>query len=79
MPIARSCNTEANMEAWYPPGHGDFYESFCNSGLLDTFINQVGSTVYLSSNMENEPNRSFSREENTSSFQTLTTWVPLSI
>lgn len=41
MPIARTCNTEANMEAWYPPGHGDFYESFCNSGLLDTFIRQV--------------------------------------
>jgi hypothetical protein len=29
------------MEAWYPPGHGDFYQSFHNSGLLDDFIGQV--------------------------------------
>merc|ERR1712071_19759 len=52
MPIARSCNTEANMEAWYPPGHGDFYESFCNSGLLDTFINQGREYVFIS-NIDN--------------------------
>lgn len=26
---------------WYPPGHGDFYQSFKNSGLLQEFINQV--------------------------------------
>jgi len=41
MPIARNCNTNADLEAWYPPGHGDFYESFYNSGLLDEFIKQV--------------------------------------
>ena len=41
MPTARNCNTEADMEAWYPPGHGDFYESFHNSGLLEDFIQQV--------------------------------------
>ena len=29
------------MEAWYPPGHGDFYQSFSNSGLLDEFVAQV--------------------------------------
>jgi UTP--glucose-1-phosphate uridylyltransferase len=29
------------MEAWYPPGHGDFYQSFHNSGLLEEFIGQV--------------------------------------
>lgn len=23
---------------WYTPGHGDFYESFKNSGLLQKFI-----------------------------------------
>lgn len=26
---------------WYPPGHGDFYESFRNSGLLKKFIKEV--------------------------------------
>lgn len=26
---------------WYPPGHGDFYDSFKNSGLLQKFINSV--------------------------------------
>lgn len=41
MPIARSCNTAADLEAWYPPGHGDFYESFYNAGLLEDFIKQV--------------------------------------
>lgn len=41
MPIARNCTTAADMEAWYPPGHGDFYESFYNAGLLEDFIKQV--------------------------------------
>lgn len=26
---------------WYPPGHGDFYDSFKNSGLLQKFIDTV--------------------------------------
>lgn len=47
MPIARNCNTNADLEAWYPPGHGDFYESFYNSGLLDEFIKQVILNIYL--------------------------------
>ncbi len=29
------------MYRWYPPGHGDFYTSFNNSGLLDKFITDV--------------------------------------
>jgi hypothetical protein len=33
--------TEEDMEAWYPPGHGDFYQAFANSGLLEEFIGQV--------------------------------------
>ena len=41
MPSARNCTTAADMEAWYPPGHGDFYESFYNAGLLEDFIKQV--------------------------------------
>lgn len=26
--------------SWYPPGHGNFYESFVNSGLLEKFLKQ---------------------------------------
>ena len=33
--------TEDDLEAWYPPGHGDFYQAFANSGLLNEFIDQV--------------------------------------
>merc|ERR1712025_630524 len=40
MPVARSCGNE-DLEAWYPPGHGDFYQSFSNSDNL-------GATVDLS-------------------------------
>jgi hypothetical protein len=34
------------MEAWYPPGHGDFYQAFANSGLLEEFIGQVPYVQY---------------------------------
>ncbi|KAK6039156.1 UTP--glucose-1-phosphate uridylyltransferase [Cooperia oncophora] len=37
MPIAKSLN-DADQECWYPPGHGNFYEAFYNSGLIDKFI-----------------------------------------
>lgn len=52
MPIAKSCRPEDDMEAWYPPGHGDFYQSFSNSGLLDEFI-QMGKKVCFISNIDN--------------------------
>lgn len=38
MPIATSANSD--LEHWYPPGHGDFYESFYRSGLLQDFISK---------------------------------------
>ena len=28
-----------------PPGHGDFYQYFSNSGLLDEFIEQVSNNT----------------------------------
>lgn len=52
MPIAKSCRAEDDMEAWYPPGHGDFYQSFSNSGLLDQFISQ-GKKYCFMSNIDN--------------------------
>ena len=52
MPIASDIRTEADIEAWYPPGHGDFYKSFYNSGVLDEFIKQGREYVFLS-NIDN--------------------------
>lgn len=52
MPIARSCRTEDDINAWYPPGHGDFYDSFNNSGLLDDLIEE-GREVCFMSNIDN--------------------------
>ena len=37
---------------WYPPGHGDFYQAFYNSGLLEDLINQNRKYVFMS-NIDN--------------------------
>ena len=37
---------------WYPPGHGDFYQSFYNSGQLEELINQGREYVFMS-NIDN--------------------------
>lgn len=52
MPIARNLDVENDIEAWYPPGHGDFYESFKNSGLLKKFLEQGREYVFIS-NIDN--------------------------
>jgi len=51
-PVAKSCKTEDDIEAWYPPGHGDFYQSFANSGLLEEFVGQ-GKKYCFISNIDN--------------------------
>ncbi|XP_014669123.1 PREDICTED: UTP--glucose-1-phosphate uridylyltransferase-like [Priapulus caudatus] len=51
MPMTTSCTGDAD-DSWYPPGHGDFYESFVLSGLLDQFIEQ-GKTYCFVSNIDN--------------------------
>lgn len=38
--------------SWYPPGHGDVYESFYNSGLLKELIDQGKKYVFIS-NIDN--------------------------
>lgn len=38
--------------SWYPPGHGDIYESLSNSGLLKKFI-QEGKEFIFVSNIDN--------------------------
>lgn len=37
---------------WYPPGHGDLYESLYSSGLLDKFI-EMGKEFIFISNVDN--------------------------
>lgn len=52
MPIAKDGKLQNNIEAWYPPGHGDFYESFKNSGLLDKFLKDGREYCFIS-NVDN--------------------------
>lgn len=50
MPVANSVHS--NNEDWYPPGHGDFYESFYKSDLLTDFL-KVGRKYVFLSNIDN--------------------------
>lgn len=43
---------DENWESWYAPGHGDFYQSFYNSGLLQKFIDE-GKEYLFVSNIDN--------------------------
>nr|XP_045620646.1 UTP--glucose-1-phosphate uridylyltransferase-like isoform X1 [Procambarus clarkii] len=52
MPIAKTAGSDTDLEAWYPPGHGDFYQSFKNSGLLQEFLKQGKEYVFIS-NIDN--------------------------
>lgn len=38
LPVATTI--DGDNEDWYPPGHGDFYQSFAKSGLLSNFLSQ---------------------------------------
>ena len=51
LPIGTNVENSEN-ECWYPPGHGDVYQSFYNSGLLDQFIEQGKEYMFLS-NIDN--------------------------
>nr|QBH73771.1 UTP-glucose-1-phosphate uridylyltransferase 2 [Eurycantha calcarata] len=52
LPIPKDADVDSNQEAWYPPGHGDFYQSFNNSGLLRKFI-EKGYEYCFISNIDN--------------------------
>jgi len=41
-----------SLSRWYPPGHGDVYDSFYNSGLLKKFISEGKQYVFIS-NIDN--------------------------
>ncbi|KAF3852720.1 hypothetical protein F7725_006075, partial [Dissostichus mawsoni] len=53
LPIAKNMSTGGqNGEAWYPPGHGDVYASFSNSGLLDKLLSEGKEYIFVS-NIDN--------------------------
>ncbi|KAM3930326.1 UTP--glucose-1-phosphate uridylyltransferase isoform 1-T1 [Leptodactylus fuscus] len=53
LPIAKDLSYSVeNAEAWYPPGHGDIYASFYNSGLLDTLLDEGKEYIFVS-NIDN--------------------------
>ncbi|XP_078505559.1 UTP--glucose-1-phosphate uridylyltransferase isoform X2 [Lissotriton helveticus] len=53
LPIAKDLSYSGeNAEVWYPPGHGDIYASFHNSGLLDTLIDEGKEYIFVS-NIDN--------------------------
>ncbi|CAI9716928.1 UTP--glucose-1-phosphate uridylyltransferase-like isoform X2 [Octopus vulgaris] len=54
LPIPK-CTATAGSDgapSWYPPGHGDIYESFAAAGLLEEFI-QAGREYVFVSNIDN--------------------------
>uniref|UniRef100_A0A0A9ZDP3 UTP--glucose-1-phosphate uridylyltransferase n=2 Tax=Lygus hesperus TaxID=30085 RepID=A0A0A9ZDP3_LYGHE len=52
LPVPKKCDPSIEPEGWYPPGHGDFYASLNNSGLLDKFI-AAGREYCFLSNIDN--------------------------
>ena len=52
LPVAKTPRSADDLEAWYPPGHGDFYQAFANSAKLDEMI-QDGRTHCFISNIDN--------------------------
>merc|ERR1719225_2470314 len=52
MPVAKSARLEDDQDSWYPPGHGDFYQSFSNSGLLEELVEE-GKEYCFISNIDN--------------------------
>lgn len=51
LPIA-STLSQPDLEAFYPPGHGDFYQSFHQSGLLEHFVSEGREFCFIS-NIDN--------------------------
>ncbi|KAL7404106.1 hypothetical protein ABVT39_009792 [Epinephelus coioides] len=53
LPIAKNMGMSGeNGEAWYPPGHGDIYASFSNSGVLDKLLAEGKEYIFVS-NIDN--------------------------
>lgn len=51
-PLPQGPFSEDNADDWYPPGHGDLYQSLFQSGLLDNLIEQGKEYMFIS-NVDN--------------------------
>ncbi|KAL5268322.1 hypothetical protein ACHWQZ_G002251 [Mnemiopsis leidyi] len=52
LPYVKDYQNIDSNEGWYPPGHGDLYESLYNSGVLDKLI-EKGKEIIFISNIDN--------------------------
>ncbi|EFC40399.1 UDP-glucose pyrophosphorylase 2-like protein [Naegleria gruberi] len=52
LPLPSDIPSDSNKEAWYPPGHGDFYSSFFQSPLYNQFKQEGKEYIFLS-NIDN--------------------------
>lgn len=43
---------EGQHHEWYPPGHGDVYQAFADSGLLDRYLEEGKEWAFIS-NIDN--------------------------
>ncbi|KAK9353482.1 UTP--glucose-1-phosphate uridylyltransferase family [Lipomyces doorenjongii] len=50
LPVPKDIN--APIDSWYPPGHGDLFESLENSGVLDELLSR-GKEILFVSNADN--------------------------
>lgn len=50
LPVPKSIDDK--LDAWYPPGHGDLFESLVSSGVLDSLL-QEGKEILFVSNGDN--------------------------
>ncbi|RKP25950.1 UTP--glucose-1-phosphate uridylyltransferase family, partial [Syncephalis pseudoplumigaleata] len=50
LPVPR--HAQDDIAKWYPPGHGDLFESLARSGLLDELISQGKEYLFIS-NVDN--------------------------
>merc|ERR1712054_499258 len=50
LPVPKS--NDSSINEWYPPGHGDVFESLYNSGILDQLIER-GIEILFLSNVDN--------------------------
>lgn len=50
LPVPKNVNDK--LDAWYPPGHGDLFESLVSSGVLDSLL-QEGKEILFVSNGDN--------------------------
>ena len=46
LPAPKTCNSQ--LSDWYPPGHGDVFESLYNSGILDQLLERGVEMIFLS-------------------------------